>query len=53
MNRYVLFPFRGGALALVLTFTLGLELAAHAGITVEPLLAGIARYARSSSGCQF
>jgi hypothetical protein len=31
MNRYVLFPFRGGALALVLTFTLGLELAAHAG----------------------
>jgi hypothetical protein len=31
MNRYVLFPFRGGALALVLTFTVGLELAAHAG----------------------
>ena len=31
MNRYVLFPFRGGALALVLTFTLGLELAIHAG----------------------
>lgn len=31
MNRYVLFPFRGGALALVLTFTLGLELAANAG----------------------
>ncbi|HEY0342391.1 MAG TPA: hypothetical protein VGC34_16435, partial [Steroidobacteraceae bacterium] len=31
MNRYVLFPFRGGALMLVLTFTLGLELAAHAG----------------------
>jgi len=32
MNHYVLFPFRGGALALWLTFTLGLELAFHAGL---------------------
>ena len=32
MNRYVLFPFRGGALALVLTFTLGGEIAIKAGI---------------------
>lgn len=32
MNRYVLFPFKGGALALVITFTLGLMLALRAGL---------------------
>jgi hypothetical protein len=37
MNRYVLFPFRGGAVVLLLTFTLGQELALHAGWTGLPL----------------
>ena len=37
MNRYVLFPFRGGALVLLLTFTLGQELALHAGWAGLPL----------------
>jgi hypothetical protein len=37
MNRYVLFPFRGGALVLLLTFTLGQELAFHAGFVGIPL----------------
>jgi hypothetical protein len=37
MNRYVLFPFRGGALVLWLTFTLGQELALHAGWMGLPL----------------
>src|SRR5580700_1498898 len=37
MNRYVLFPFRGGALALLLTFTLGQELALYAGWMGLPL----------------
>jgi hypothetical protein len=36
MNRYVLFPFRGGALVLLLTFTVGSELALHAGWTGLP-----------------
>jgi hypothetical protein len=31
MNRHLLFPFRGGALVLVFSFTLGLEFAIHAG----------------------
>ena len=31
MSRYLLFPFRGGSLALVVTFTLGLALARRAG----------------------
>jgi hypothetical protein len=38
MNRYVLFPFRGGALVLWLTFTLGQELAFHAGWMGLPLI---------------
>jgi hypothetical protein len=37
MNHYVLFPFRGGALALWLTFTVGLELAVHAGFMGIPM----------------
>ena len=37
MNRYVLFPFRGGALVLWLTFTLGQELAFRAGWMGLPL----------------
>jgi hypothetical protein len=37
MNRYVLFPFRGGALVLLLTFTLGQELALQAGWMGLPL----------------
>jgi hypothetical protein len=37
MNRYVLFPFRGGALVLALTFTLGQVLAVHAGFAGIPL----------------
>jgi hypothetical protein len=37
MNRYVLFPFRGGALVLLLTFTLGQELALYAGWMGLPL----------------
>jgi len=37
MNRYVLFPFRGGALVLLLTFTLGQELAFHSGFAGVPL----------------
>jgi hypothetical protein len=37
MNRYVLFPFRGGALALLLTFTVGFEIGAHAGFVGIPL----------------
>jgi hypothetical protein len=37
MNRYVLFPFRGGALVLLITFTLGQELAFHAGFMGIPL----------------
>jgi hypothetical protein len=37
MNRYVLFPFRGGALVLWLTFTLGQELAFKAGWMGLPL----------------
>ena len=41
MNRYVLFPFRGGALVLVLTFTLGQELALHAGWMGLPLMVAL------------
>jgi hypothetical protein len=37
MNHYVLFPFRGGALALWLAFTLGLEVALHASLMGIPL----------------
>jgi hypothetical protein len=37
MNRYVLFPFKGGALALVVTFTMGFVLALHAGFAGLPL----------------
>ena len=37
MNRYVLFPFRGGALVLLLTFTLGNELALRTGWMGLPL----------------
>ncbi len=37
MRRYFLFPFRGGALALVVTFTLGLLLARRAGWMGIPL----------------
>jgi hypothetical protein len=37
MNRYVLFPFRGGALVLLITFTLGQDLAFHAGFMGIPL----------------
>jgi hypothetical protein len=37
MNRYVLFPFRGGALMLLLTFTVGQEIALHAGWMGLPL----------------
>ena len=37
MNHYVLFPFRGGALALWLVFTLGLYLALHASLMGIPL----------------
>jgi hypothetical protein len=37
MNHYVLFPFKGGALALLVTFTLGLVLAFHAGLAGLPL----------------
>jgi hypothetical protein len=41
MNHYVLFPFRGGALALLLTFTLGFDLAVHAGLMGIPLAAAL------------
>jgi len=37
MSRYFLFPFRGGSLALVVTFTLGLEVARRAGWMGLPL----------------
>jgi hypothetical protein len=37
MTRYLAFPFRGAALALVLTFTVGLALAMQAGLTGIPL----------------
>jgi hypothetical protein len=37
MNRYVLFPFRGGALTLLLTFTVGQEIALYAGWMGLPL----------------
>jgi hypothetical protein len=37
MNRYLLFPFRGGALMLLLTFTVGQEIALHAGWMGLPL----------------
>jgi hypothetical protein len=37
MTRYFLLPFRGGALVLALTFTLGLLLAVHAGLMGIPL----------------
>ena len=37
MNRYALFPFRGGALVLLITFTLGQDLAFHAGFMGIPL----------------
>ena len=37
MTRYVLLPFRGAPLLLVLTFTLGLVMAAHAGLMGIPL----------------
>jgi hypothetical protein len=37
MNRYALFPFKGGALALVITFTVGLVLALRAGLAGLPL----------------
>jgi hypothetical protein len=42
MKRYLLFPFRGGSIALVVTFTLGLTLASKAawlGIPLAALLA--------------
>jgi hypothetical protein len=39
MRRYFLFPFRGGSLALVITFTLGLGLARQAGLMGIPLAA--------------
>jgi hypothetical protein len=39
MKRYFLFPFRGGSLALVVTFTLGLVLARRAGWMGIPLAA--------------
>ena len=41
MNHYVLFPFRGGALAVLLTFTLGFDLAVHAGFMGIPLAAAL------------
>ena len=37
MTRYLLFPFRGASMALVVTFTLGLSLAFHAGWIGIPL----------------
>jgi hypothetical protein len=37
MNHYVLFPFRGGALALWVVFTLGFDLAVHASFLGIPL----------------
>ena len=37
MNHYVLFPFRGGALALWVVFTLAFDLAVHAGFLGIPL----------------
>jgi hypothetical protein len=37
MNHYVLFPFRGGALALWVMFTLGFDLAFHASFLGIPL----------------
>jgi hypothetical protein len=37
MTRYLAFPFRGAALVLVLSFTAGLVLAAHAGLPGIPL----------------
>ena len=37
MNRYALFPFKGGALALLITFTVGFVLALHAGLAGLPL----------------
>jgi hypothetical protein len=37
MTRYLIFPFRGGSLALAVTFTLGLALARHAGWLGIPL----------------
>jgi hypothetical protein len=37
VNRYVLFPFKGGALALLATFTIGFVLALHAGFAGLPL----------------
>jgi hypothetical protein len=39
MTRYLAFPFRGAALALVLTFTVGLLLALKAGLMGIPLAA--------------
>ena len=41
MNRYALFPFRGGALMLLLTFTLGFDLAFHAGLMGIPFALGL------------
>jgi hypothetical protein len=37
VNRYVLFPFKGGALALLVTFTIGFVLALHASLAGLPL----------------
>jgi hypothetical protein len=37
MNHYVLFPFKGGALALWVIFTVGFDLAFHAGLMGIPL----------------
>lgn len=37
MNHYVLFPFKGGALALWVIFTFGFDLAVHAGFMGIPL----------------
>ena len=36
MNRYALFPFRGGALTLLLIFTVGFDFAFHAGLMGIP-----------------
>lgn len=41
MNRYALFPFQGGALVLLVTFTLAFTVGLHAGWFGIPLLAAL------------
>jgi hypothetical protein len=44
MNHYVLFPFKGGALALWVIFTVGFDLAFHAGLMGIPLALALASW---------